>query len=50
MWEVTDSSGSCFDPLFYYFPNDDQLFKETSSSFMVGGAIKVTPVLEPLKD
>ena len=44
--DVSNSGGSCFDPAFFYYPNDDNLYLDTSSSFMVGGALLVTPVLE----
>jgi alpha-glucosidase (family GH31 glycosyl hydrolase) len=35
------------EPLFYSFPNDDKVFENAyiDSTFMVGGAIKVTPIL-----
>ena len=32
--------------MFYYYPNDDNLFKDIESTFIVGGAIKVTPILQ----
>lgn len=46
LYEVSQWSGSCIDPAFYYYPTDDNLYKDTSASFMVGGALLVTPVLE----
>ena len=48
LYEATSWGGSCFDPLLYYFPEDDEVYKDISSSFMVGGALKVSPVLESL--
>lgn len=50
LFEVSQWGGSCIDPLFYHFPTDDNVYKDTSSSFMIGGALKVTPVLEALGD
>jgi alpha-glucosidase (family GH31 glycosyl hydrolase) len=50
LYEVSQNGGSCIDPLFYYYPEDDNLYTDTSSHFMVGGAIKVSPVLEELAD
>jgi alpha-glucosidase (family GH31 glycosyl hydrolase) len=46
LWEVSAYSGTCIDPLFYYYPNDDNVYNDISASFMVGGALLVTPVLE----
>lgn len=45
LYEVSISGGTCFDPMFYYYPNDDTLFNNIESTFLVGGAIKVTPIL-----
>ena len=39
---------TCFDPLFYYFPNDEQAYKSMESSFIFGGSILVSPVLQNL--
>jgi alpha-glucosidase (family GH31 glycosyl hydrolase) len=44
--DMQNSGGSCFDPLFYHFPNDTKLYSEIESSFMFAGAIKVTPNLQ----
>ena len=38
---------TCFDPLFYYFPEDDNVYKNYEEQFIVGGAIKVAPILTP---
>jgi alpha-glucosidase len=45
LFEVHQNGGTCFDPLFYYFPEDDTLFTNPEESFIVGGALKVSPVL-----
>lgn len=50
LFEVSQNGGSCIDPLFYYYPDDDNVYDDTTSTFMVGGAIKVSPVLEQLAD
>lgn len=46
MREVSNNGGTCFDPLFYYFPNDTKLYDEIESTFIFAGAIKVTPNLQ----
>jgi alpha-glucosidase (family GH31 glycosyl hydrolase) len=48
IYEVHNWGGSCFDPLFYFYPEDDYLFANPEESFMVGGALKVSPILAPL--
>lgn len=47
IFEATSWGGSCFDPLFYYYPNDDNLFENIEESFMFSGAVKVSPILNP---
>ena len=42
-----DIKNTCFDPLFYYYPYDDNLYQNYEEQFMVGGAIKVAPILVP---
>lgn len=46
LYEVSQWGGSCIDPAFYYYPTDDNLYQDPSASFMVGGALLVTPVLQ----
>jgi alpha-glucosidase (family GH31 glycosyl hydrolase) len=48
LYEVSQWGGSCIDPLFYYYPEDDNLFTNIEESFMVGGALKVSPIYESL--
>jgi len=38
-------TGTCFDPVFFHFPNDTTLYDEIESSFIFAEAIKVTPNL-----
>lgn len=49
LYEASKNGGTCFDPLFYYFPTDDQVYSDIESTFVVGGALKVTPILKSLK-
>lgn len=46
LYKTKKQGGTCFDPMFYYYPTDDNLFKDIESTFVVGGAIKVTPILQ----
>jgi alpha-glucosidase (family GH31 glycosyl hydrolase) len=39
---------TCFDPVFYYTPNDDKAYDDMESTFIFGGAVKVSPVLANL--
>ena len=45
---VHREGGTCFDPLLLHYPHDDAVFavNQTEHTFLVGDAIKVTPVLE----
>ena len=49
MFEAKQGGGSCFDPLFYYFPADDKVYDLNDTTFMVGGALKVTPIMQHLE-
>jgi len=48
LFRVNQEGGSCFDPMMYHYPNDDTHFaaNNTEHTFLVGDALKVTPVLE----
>lgn len=46
IFEVSSWGGSCFDPLFYYYPTDDQAFEHIDETYLVGGSLKVSPILE----
>ena len=47
LYEANQNGGTCFDPLFYYFPTDENLYGTSIDTTMIfGGAIKVTPILE----
>ena len=47
LFEVSRWGGSCIDPLFYYYPSDPNVYTDIESTFIVGGALKVSPVLSP---
>lgn len=42
MWGTT-----CFDPMFFHYPGDPQLYGDMESSFMVANNVKVSPILKP---
>lgn len=46
--KVHRDGGTCFDPLLFHYPHDDEVFRvnSTEHSFIVGDALKITPVLE----
>lgn len=50
LFEASKNGGSCIDPLLYYFPKDENVYTDIDSTFMVGGALKVTPILTQLKE
>mmetsp|Transcript_21812 Transcript_21812/g.16165 ORF Transcript_21812/g.16165 Transcript_21812/m.16165 type:complete len:113 (+) Transcript_21812:2049-2387(+) len=45
MFEAHQWGGSCIDPLFYYYPDDEGAYEDMEHTFIVGGALKVSPVL-----
>ena len=49
MYEASDSGQSCFDPLLFHYPENDDVFNSstTENSFIVADALLVHPVLEP---
>ena len=46
LFEASKDGKSCIDPLFYHYPDNDELYKNIEHTFMVADAIKVSPVLE----
>lgn len=50
MYELNQEGGSCIDPLFYHFPEDDETYHNISTTFVFANTIKVSPVLEALGD
>ena len=47
MFSISKNGGTLVRPLFFEFPEDDKAYEGPEHSFMVGNALKVTPVLEP---
>jgi len=35
LYEVSKNGGTCFDPLFYHYPNDPEVYNDIEGSFMV---------------
>jgi len=50
LFEASQEGQTCFDPLLLHFPTDDAVFEKTEHSFIVGDALKVTPVLTAGQD
>lgn len=50
LFEATKNGGTMFRPLFFEFPEDEGAYQGYEHSFMVGKALKVTPVLRPEKE
>jgi alpha-glucosidase (family GH31 glycosyl hydrolase) len=45
-YEASIEGGTCFDPLFFSYPNLNQTFENITDTFIVAGTFKVSPVLE----
>ena len=45
LFEASVSGETCFDPLMFHWPEDEQTFVDPEHSIIVANAIKVTPVL-----
>ena len=45
LFEASTSGETCFDPLMFHFPEDDQTFVDPEHSIFVANSLKVTPVL-----
>jgi alpha-glucosidase (family GH31 glycosyl hydrolase) len=46
LFESSKSGRTCFDPLLFHFPEDNEVYKNIEHTFLVGDALKVSPVLE----
>ena len=44
LFEATRDSQTCFDPLLFHYPEDDQTFENIEHSFIFANALKVSPV------
>jgi alpha-glucosidase len=47
LYEASDEGQTCYDPLFFHYPLLEEAYAEMENTFLVGEAIKVSPVLEP---
>ena len=50
MFEVYRKGGTCFDPLFFHYPNDPEVYNDIESSFIVANSLKVSPILTKLEE
>lgn len=48
LFDASSAGGTCFDPLLFHYPNLDKAYENIENTFMVGHAVKVSPILEPL--
>jgi alpha-glucosidase (family GH31 glycosyl hydrolase) len=46
MYKVYREGGSLVYPLFFDYPEDDKVFDVSEETYMLGDAIKVSPVLD----
>jgi len=45
LFEASKEGKTCFDPLLFHYPEDDEVYKNIEHTFLVGDALKVSPVL-----
>ena len=48
LFASSESGKTCFDPVFYHYPNLTMAYDDIESTFIVNDAIKVSPVLESI--
>jgi len=46
LYEAQSGGGTCFDPLLFHFPLEDEAYSKTEHSFIFANALKITPVLD----
>lgn len=48
MYTARNEGETCFDPLFFHYPEDDNTYdsEKTEHSFIFANTLKITPVLE----
>lgn len=46
LFEASISGTTCFDPLFFHYPTLAQAYEHVEHTFIVGDAIKVSPILQ----
>lgn len=47
-YEASTQGGTCFDPLFYHFSKDTDSYEHSDTTFILAGALKVSPTLEEI--
>jgi len=50
LFEASKSGTTCFDPLMFHYPDDDNVFENYEHTFLVGDALKISPKLEAGND
>ena len=45
LFRASQEGRTCFDPLLFHFPEVDQVYQDIEHTFIVGDALKVSPVL-----
>jgi alpha-glucosidase (family GH31 glycosyl hydrolase) len=50
LFKVHMGGGSCVNPTFFKYPDEEELYKDTEATFLVGGSVLVAPVLSTLTD
>jgi len=50
LFEAHHNGGGFIEPLFFHFPNDENTYDLNEETFMVGDAVKASPVLKSLKE
>ena len=46
LYSATTEGATCFDPLFFHYPDLDGAFENIESTFIVADTLKVSPVLQ----
>lgn len=45
LFEANSTGETCFDPMLFHFPLDENVFEKTEESFIFANALKISPVL-----
>lgn len=48
LFDVTENGGTCYDPLLFHFPDVPGAYDDLEHTFIVGNALKISPVLQPM--
>ena len=46
LFEANQTGQTCFDPVFFHYPDDTMTYNDPEETFIVGNAILVVPVLD----